>query len=159
MRISNRIPRVCVLTVALAVISSAAAIAADTVGVSNPWVRATVAGQEVAGAYMDITARAPVALIAVESPLAAKAELHMMAIEGGVMKMRPLEKLDLPANQTVSLKPSGHHVMLIGIRRMLKPGEHVALKLTLQDQKGVKSTLQVEAAVRAVIGGSANQNK
>ena len=53
MRISNRIPRVCVLTVALAVISSAAAIAADTVDVSNPWVRATVAGQEVAGAYMD----------------------------------------------------------------------------------------------------------
>ena len=138
---------------------SVATFAAETVSVNNPWVRATVPGQSVAGAYMDITAKTSAALIAVESPVAARVELHTMAMDGGVMKMRPLEKLDLPANRTVNLKPGGYHVMLVDIKRELKAGERVPLKLTLQDRKGVKSTLQVEAEVRAVTGGSMRHNR
>lgn len=134
------------------VASSAATIAAEVVSVSNPWVRATVPGQNVAGAYLDITAKAPAALIAVECAVAARAELHTMAMAGGVMKMRPIEKLQLPANQTVNLKPGGPHVMLIGIKRELKPGGRVPLTLTVQDQKGVKSTITLDAEVRAASG-------
>ena len=138
---------------------SVTTFAAETVSVNNPWVRATVPGQSVAGAYMDITAKAPAVLLAIESPVAARVELHTMAMDGGVMKMRPLEKLDLPANRTVNLKPGGYHVMLVDIKRELKAGERVPLKLTLQDRKGVKSTLQVEAEVRAVTGGSIHHNR
>ena len=128
------------------------AFAADSVTTANAWVRATVPGQSVAGAYLDITARAPAALIAVESPVAVKSELHTMSMDGGVMKMRPVGKIVLPAKQTVSLKPGGYHVMLIDIRRELKAGERVALKLVVEDAKGVKSTLQVDAEVRGVTG-------
>ena len=131
--------------------------AAETASVTNPWVRATVAGQSVAAAYMDIMAKTPAALVAVETPVAARAELHAMAMEGGVMKMRPLEKLELPANRTVNLKPGGHHVMLVEVKRELKAGERVPLKLTFQDRRGVKSTLQVEAEVRAVTAGMQHQ--
>ena len=128
------------------------ALAAETVTTANAWVRATVPGQSVAGAYLDITAGAAAALVAVESPAARKAELHTMSMDGGVMKMRAVEKIELPAKQTVSLKPGGYHVMLIDIKRELKAGERVPLKLVVQDAKGVKTTLQIEAEVRAVTG-------
>jgi len=130
----------------------AAAIAADAVSVGNAWVRATVPGQSVAGAYMDITAQASAALVAAESPVADKVELHTMSMDGGMMRMRALERLVLPAKRTVSLTPGGHHLMLIGIKHQLKPGERVPLTLTVRDQRGVKSTLQVDAEVRAVAG-------
>ncbi len=66
--------------------------------------------------------------------------------------MRALEKLELPANRTVSLKPGGYHVMLTGIKRELKAGERVPLKLTVRDRKGVQSTLQVDAEVKSTAG-------
>jgi len=143
----------------LVLASSAAAIAADAVSVSNPWVRATVPGQSVAGAYMDITVKANAALVAAESPVAGKVELHTMTMDGGVMKMRAIEKLELPANTTVSLKPGGYHMMLIDIKRELKAGERVPLKLTVQERKGAKSALQVDAEVRAATGSGHMQHK
>jgi copper(I)-binding protein len=156
MRISGHIRIAGALATALIV--ALPALAADAVSVSNPWVRATVPGQSVAGAYMDIAATASAALVAVESPVAGKAELHTMTMDGGVMKMRALGRLDLPANKTVNLKPGGYHVMLIDIKRELKAGERVPLTLTLQDQKGGKSTLQVDAEVRAAAAGGHMQH-
>lgn len=146
---------VCNVAAAFVIGACAPALAADAVNVSKPWVRATVAGQSVAGAYMDITAKTNAALVSVASPVAAKAELHVMTMDGGVMKMRPLDKLDLPAGKTVNLKPGGYHVMLIDIKRELKAGERVALTLTVQNPRGARSTLQVDAEVRreAAAGG------
>ena len=63
--------------------------------------------------------------------------------------MRAVAKIDLPANQTVSLKPGGFHIMLVDIKRELKAGERVPLRFTLQDRRGVTSTLEVDAEVRA----------
>jgi hypothetical protein len=145
------------LIAALACLPLSGALAAESVTTANAWVRATVPGQSVAGAYLDITSAAPAVLIAAASPVAGKTELHTMTMDGGVMKMRPVEKIELPARQTVSLKPGGYHVMLIDVRRELKAGEHVPLKLVVQDAKGVKSTLQVDAEVRAVAGQAQHQ--
>ena len=130
------------------------AFAAESVTTANAWVRATVPGQSVAGAYLDITSRAPAALIAVDSAVAGKAELHTMTMDGGVMKMRAVGRIDLQARQTVSLKPGGYHIMLIGIKRELKAGERIPLKLVVQDGKGVKATLQVDAEVRGIAGAT-----
>jgi hypothetical protein len=143
---------------ALAWLLMGAALAAESVTTANAWVRATVPGQSVAGAYLDITSAAPAALIAAESPVAGKAELHTMTMDGGVMKMRPVEKIELPANQAVNLKPGGYHVMLIDVRRELKAGERVPLKLVVRDGKGVKSALQVDAEVRGVAGPAQHKN-
>ena len=153
MRISRQVSFVCAVAAAFLIGPRAPALAADAVSISQPWVRATVAGQSVAAAYMDITAKANAALVSVASPVAAKAELHSMTMDGGVMKMRPLDKLDLPAGKTVNLKPGGYHVMLIDIKRELKAGERVPLTLTVQDPHGVKSTLKIDAEVRPSAGG------
>jgi len=149
MQISRKIRVVCAVAIAFLIGPLAPALAADAVSVSRPWVRATVAGQSVAGAYMDIAAKDTATLVGVASPVAAKAELHTMTMDGGVMKMRPLAKLDLPAGKTVNLKPGGYHVMLIDIRRPLKAGERVPLTLTVQDSRGATSTFKVDAEVRA----------
>jgi hypothetical protein len=155
MQISRQLCFACAVATAFLIASHAPALATDAVSVSKPWVRATVAGQSVAGAYMDIMAKTPVALVGVASPVAARAELHTMTMDGGVMKMRALDKLDLPAGKTVILKPGGYHVMLIDVRRELKAGERVPLTLTVQDAHGARSTLRVDAEVRreAAAGG------
>jgi len=139
---------------ALAWLAMPVALAAESVATANAWVRATVPGQSVAGAYLDITASAPTALIAVESSVAGKGELHTMSMDGGVMRMRPVAKIELPAHRAVNLKPGGYHVMLMDIKRELKAGERVPLRLTLQDSRGVTSTLEVDAEVRAVTGAT-----
>ena len=129
------------------------ASAAETAGVKNAWVRATAPGQKTAGAYMELTANADAVLLAVDSPLAGKAGLHSMNMDGGVMRMRAVDKIELPAGKTVKLAPGGLHVMLNDIRQPFTAGGRVPLTLTFRSADGAKSTLQVEAQVRAA-GGS-----
>ena len=131
-----------------------AAFAAEPVGVKNAWVRPTAPGQTTAGAYMELESATAAALVAVESAAAARAELHTMSMDGGVMRMRPVRKIDLPAKKTVKLAPGGFHVMLIDVKRPLKEGDKVPLALTVQTPDGAKSTIKVEAEVRAAGGGA-----
>ena len=137
--------------VSFAVLSwlAAAACAAEPVSVSNAWVRATVPGQSTGSAYMDLTAGAPATLVAAQSAVAAKVQLHSMAMDGGVMKMRAVAKVELPAHQTVSLNPGGYHLMLVDLNHQLKAGERVPLSLVVADAKGVKTTLKLDVEVRA----------
>ena len=142
------------LALMLMLVSEAAAAAADPVKIGQPWVRATVPGQSVAGAYMELTSNAPAALIAASSPVARKTEPHAMTLDAGVMKMRAVQRIELPANETVSLKPGGYHLMLVDIKRELKAGERVPLTLIVQDRNGVRTALRIDAEVRAAVAGT-----
>jgi copper(I)-binding protein len=86
----------------------------------------------------------------VRSRAAAAAEVHEMSHAGGVMKMRKVEALDLPANRVVKLEPGGFHVMLFDIARPLKPGERVALTLIVE-QGGKRVEVPVDAEVRPLL--------
>jgi copper(I)-binding protein len=136
-------------TVWLGAWSASAAHAAAAVDVKDAWVRATVPGQKVAGAYLEIQSRSAARLVGVRSPLAKSAEIHSMSNEGGVMKMRHLDALDLPAGQSVRLEPSGNHIMLFDIKQPLEPGARVPLTLIIE-QKGKKKSVEVQAEVRSV---------
>ena len=120
-----------------------------TIAVENVWARATVPGQKVGAVYLEIRSESPAKLIGVSSPAARSAEIHSMSNEGGVMKMRQLKQLDLPAAQTVRLAPNGNHIMLLDIKQPLQPGARVPLTLIVE-QKGKKKWIQVQAEVRAV---------
>lgn len=146
----------CVAPNALAAVLAlpVAVCASDVVTINNPWARATVAGQKTAAAYMELVSSTDAALVGVASAAAEKVELHTMSLDGGVMKMRPLRKLELPAAKAVKLAPGGLHVMLIGIRRPLKEGDSVQLVLTVETKAGQRLTLKTEAPVRAMTGGS-----
>jgi copper(I)-binding protein len=118
------------------------------VTIEKPWLRATVPGQTVAGAYMTLKSVKPAALIAVRTPLTRDAELHEMTMENGVMKMRPVSRLDLPAGKAVELKPGGYHLMLMNIARPLHAGETVPLTLVIEEKHGKREQVEVEAKVR-----------
>ena len=65
------------------------------------------------------------------------------------MEMRQLESLELPAKQTVKLEPGGLHIMLLDLKKSLKRGDKVPLRLTLQRTDRSKTVLEVQAEVRS----------
>ena len=75
--------------------------------------------------------------------LAARAEVHEMKMEGDVMRMRAMKALDLPAGQTVELKPGGYHLMFIKPKRALVEGERFTATLRFRDAGKVTATFTV----------------
>jgi hypothetical protein len=118
------------------------------VEVKSAWVRGTVAAQKTTGAYMEITSAQGARLVGAESAVAGTVEVHEMSMDKNVMRMRAVPKLDLPAGKTVELRPGGYHVMLIDLKRPLKKGDSVPLKLKIENKDKTVSTVEVKAEVR-----------
>jgi len=117
--------------------------------VKDAWVRAPAPGQSVAGAYMEITGRTHHWLVAVASPVAARAEFHATTLDDGVMKMRAVESIELPGGKPVKLAPGGLHIMLTDLKRALKHGEKVPITLTvLRGDRASRAVFTVQAEVR-----------
>jgi copper(I)-binding protein len=94
--------------------------------IDHPWSRAVPSGAKVAAGYMTIENKGttPDRLIAVSSDIAGKTQIHEMTMDGGVMKMRPVEKgIEIAPGQTVKLAPNGYHVMLMDLKQPPKEGE------------------------------------
>jgi copper(I)-binding protein len=137
----------------------AAAPVAAPVAVSDAWVRGTVGAQTATGAFMTLTASADTELVAVATPAANTAELHEMKMDGGVMKMRPVASIPLPAGKPVQLSPGGFHVMLVGLTSPLPPEQAVTLTLTFRDKAGVRTTQEVRASVRPLTAGNPGRER
>lgn len=138
--------RIHVAAVLLA-LSSVNALAAD-LEVKAPWVRGTVAGQKATGAFMELASPAGTTIIGAASPVAGVTEIHEMKMDGGVMKMRAMPRLDIPAGKTVSLAPGGYHVMLMDLKQQLKKGDNVTLTLQVENKDKKVETIEVKAEVR-----------
>ena len=104
---------------------------ADSVRIENAWVRATAPGQKVAGGFMDLTADADMSLIGGSSPISKSVELHFMRMENGVMEMREMKEISLPKGKKISLEPGDLHVMFIGLKNQIKPGNKVPMTLVV----------------------------
>ena len=137
-------------------VAASAAWAQPVVQVQDAWARATVPGQGATGAFMTLMAPQGATLVGVSSPTAT-AELHEMAMDGNVMRMRPLASLALPPGQAVTLKPGGLHVMLLDLTAPLAAGATLPLTLQLRDAKGATTALDVQVTVRALNGGAMGQ--
>jgi copper(I)-binding protein len=124
----------------------AAGSVAEGITVNDPYVRAVPPGQPNSASFMVLHNKGEKgsALTAASSPAAEVVELHTHTMEEGMMRMREVEKIDLPAGEVVKLQPGGLHVMLIGLKQKLVPDELVPLTLTFEDG----SSLQVDAPVR-----------
>ena len=100
--------------------------------IENVFSRETLPNQPVAGAFMTVTNTTDAAdrLLGAASTVAGRVEIHEMALQGDVMKMRALEAgLDVPAGETVELKPGGFHVMMFDLSDALKEGDTIDLTL------------------------------
>jgi copper(I)-binding protein len=87
---------------------------------------------------------APDALVGASSEAAEVVELHETIRDGEVMRMRPVGTLALPVGATLEMKPGGLHVMLINLKRALRPGDKVPLTLTFEHG----ASLALEVPVR-----------
>jgi copper(I)-binding protein len=136
---------------------SQAAGAADDLTISGSYARAVPPGQTNSAAFMEITNASPEthALVGAESSVSTVAELHTHTMENGMMKMRRVDRIDLPAGNTVRLEPGGLHVMLIGLDRQLTPGEELDLTLIFEDHSQTRLTLPV----RKVESGMSRDSK
>lgn len=122
-------------------------VKAGDLTIRHPWARATPGGAQVAGAYAVIvnTGTAPDRLLGGSIDAATTFELHRMASEGGVMTMRPTGPLEIPAGGSLTLEPSGQHIMVSGLKRGLKQGEAIAGTLVFEHAGTVAVRFEVEA--------------
>ena len=124
------------------------------VEVSDAWVRATGQGQKATGVFMNLTAQKATRLVGVKADLTASAEVHEMKMEKDVMKMQAVKALDLPAGQTVALKPGSYHVMLTDLKAPVAEDSQVVLTLLFEDAAGVKTQKEVKAVAKKMgMGG------
>lgn len=138
-----------VLMASLLVGCSLSALAQTTV--EDAWVRTSVPGQPSSGAFMRVTADSDSRLLSVSSPVAKDVQIHEMSMTNDVMRMGPVDSVALPAGKTVSLDPDGYHVMLMGLVRQIKEGDLVPLTLTVENDKGIRETINVQAPARAMM--------
>lgn len=125
----------------------AAPLAAQTI-VKDPWIRATVSQQSATGLFAEITSTAGGKLVAASSPVAGAVEIHQMAMEGNVMRMRAVPGVELPAGQVVALRPGGYHLMLMDLKQPLSAGETVPVTLMIQNANGKRESIEIKALVR-----------
>ena len=145
----NQIVRTLAYAIAFATLLAAPALAeevkAGDLVITQAWSRATPGGAKVAGGYLTIENKGSAAdrLIGGAADVADKVQVHEMAMNNGVMTMRPLDKgLAIEPGKTVKLAPGGYHLMLMDLKSPLKQGDK--LPVTLEFEKAGKVNLSLD---------------
>jgi len=126
---------------------AADAASSGSIRVVGAWSRSTAPGASVGVVYFEVINAGPAdTLLAIECPAAEHAEMHATASADGIMKMRPVASVDIPAGGHLSFQPGGLHAMLVGIKEPLKEGAR--LPLTLVFRRAGK--LRFEAAIQGL---------
>jgi copper(I)-binding protein len=131
---------------------------AGSLTVEQPWARPTARSAPNGAVYLTIANAGPAAdrLVQAHAEVSAKTELHTHLNEGGVMRMRPVTAIDIPAGGKAELKPGGLHVMLLGLKAPLAAGTRFPLTLTFETSAPVTVTVTVQRdAAAAGHGGHA----
>jgi copper(I)-binding protein len=112
--------------------------------VEAPWARASVGNSRIAVAYMTLHngGAAPDRLLGVQAAVG-RAELHTMTMDNNVMRMRPVEAVDIPAGGSAMLGPNGLHIMLLDLREPLRAGSTLALTLRFERAGSVDVSVPV----------------
>jgi len=136
-----------ILAFAAGLVAASTALAQPSqLEVNNAWAGATPGKAENGVAFLTIQSPTADRLVSASSPVAKKAELHTMSMQGMVMKMRPITGLDIPAGQPVTLKPGGEHIMLMGLNQPLHEGQSFPLTLDFEKAGPRTVTVTVEKA-------------
>jgi len=141
--VNNRFP-----AYALAGAMLLASNAWSQVKVTAPWAWVTMPGQNSGAAYMRIESEHKAILLGADSPAAKTTGIHESKMDGEVMRMRAIPKLDLPAGKTVEFRPGGYHLMLTGLKQPLNKGDVVQIHLKFEASDKSVKTVEVLAEVR-----------
>ncbi len=113
--------------------------------IMKPWSRPLPPVSANGAAYMTLVNKGntPDKLVSVSTPMAMKAELHTHTMEGGMMKMRRVEAIEIVPGKPSVLKPGGHHVMMMGLKEPLVEGKSYPLTLTFERAGTVEGTVRI----------------
>lgn len=118
---------------AVALLAATVAQAQNALKIDKAWARPTAAGQSGGGGFLTITGgTAADRLVSASAGISKAVELHKMEMDGNVMRMRPVDAIDVPAGGSVELKPGGLHIMFIGLNKTLKAGDRFPLTLKFE---------------------------
>lgn len=126
---------------------------AAEITIEEPWVRATVPGQQGTGAFMIVHSTTDTRLVAAQTDVARVTEVHEMRMVDGVMKMRQVPGVAIEAGGTLELAPGGYHIMMMGLERAVTEGEMIPVTLEFSAD-GQSETLTVDAVVRPLDAGA-----
>lgn len=135
--------------VALCLLVSFPTVQADEIlDIDDAWVAEAPPVAPVMGGYMKIENETDklVSITSATCPDFEKVEIHEMSMSGGMMKMREIEKLEVPAHGKVELKPGGYHLMLIKPQQAFKKGD--SLTVTLHTADGQSQAVKMEVKER-----------
>ena len=136
--------------------ASAEDVKAGDLVISQTWTRATPNGAKIGGGYLTIENKGstPDRLVGGSGEVAGKIEVHEMAMDNGVMKMRPLDKgLTIEPGKTVKLAPGGYHLMMFDLKAQLKQGDKVPVTLEFEKAGKVTVSLDVQGVGAQAPGG------
>lgn len=131
-----------------AAVFDATQIDADKIVIRNAWILEGPPSQKITAAYMLIENRntAEISLISASTDAARVVELHKMSLEDGMMRMRKVDSINVPAGAVVKLEPGGYHLMVIDVNRELKEGDRV--RVTLKFSNHIEKTIEVPVKSR-----------
>ncbi|HVG35503.1 MAG TPA: copper chaperone PCu(A)C [Pyrinomonadaceae bacterium] len=121
----------------------AAQVSADKVVIREAWIQEMPPSQKITAAFMLIENHnaAEISLLSASTDAARVVELHEMLVEEGMMRMRKVDAINVPAGGVVKLEPGGYHLMVIDLNRELKAGAQV--RVTLQFSNRIEKTINV----------------
>ena len=161
----NQLSRILALTaVAITVLAAPARaeeVKAGDLVITQAWTRATPNGAKIGGGYVTIENKGttPDRLVGGAGDIAGKVEIHEMAMDNGVMKMRPIDKgLTIEPGKTVKLAPGGYHLMMFDLKAPLKQGDKVPVTLQFEKAGKVSVTLDVQGFGAQAPGGGGDDH-
>jgi copper(I)-binding protein len=136
------------VVVLILIASLAQSFAASPITIERPWARASAPGQTVGGGFMTILHQGATEdrLVSATTPIAREVQIHTMNMDGGVMRMRPVEGgLAIPAGGRVVLQPGGLHLMFMELSAPLVAGSTFPVTLRFANAGDIKVDFNVEA--------------
>lgn len=136
-------------TLTLSTLLFATTASADTLSIDGPYVREVPPGAPTTAAFMTLqnSGDSPVRLISATNSITEHTELHNHVNMDGVMQMRQIDSIEVPANGDIRLAPGGLHLMMIGLQSPISNGDNVSLSLTFDNGE----TLEFSAPVQPVM--------
>lgn len=138
------------LSVLLPGLLLSAFVCAENIQVEGAWAKATLPGQDAGMVSLTVTSKQAATLIGISSTACKSVEMHSMAHDNGMMKMREVKAIKLPAGKRVDFEEAGFHLMLIGLKSALKEGEALPLTLRIKDKNQRVVNIKISAAVKPI---------
>lgn len=129
--------------------------AIDTFKISNSYIPEAPPGARVMAGYMEIhnTSNKLIDIVSVSSPSFNSVEMHLSKEVNGTAKMLQQDKLSIPANSKLVLKPGSYHLMLMKPKKRLLNGEKAEINFTLSNKETISINMPVKKKTSANNGG------